>query len=96
MASGNVNLGRGVWKPAPSTPDLTGKSLMFQNLQNNKIKVMGTVAASEPANDDGALRCGPLGGPTSATSLEAMFPGQGFAYIWFWSDDGGELSFWHD
>jgi len=69
-------------------------SITFQNKSGNFILVKGTVGASAPSDDDGAVRYNPGQGERNV-SLSDLFPGVAATRVYAYAPTGAEVMVSH-
>ena len=81
----------GVWTQL-SNADIS--AITFQNKAGNFILVKGTVGATAPTNDDGAVRYNPGQGERNAL-LADLFPGIAATRVYAYAPTGAEVMVSH-
>ena len=69
-------------------------SITFQNKSGDYILVKGTVGASAPSDDDGAVRYNPGQGERNV-SLSDLFPGVAATRVYAYAPNGAEVMVSH-
>jgi len=69
-------------------------SITFQNKAGNFILIKGTVGASAPSDDDGAVRYNPGQGERNV-SLSDLFPGVAATRVYAYAPTGAEVMVSH-
>ena len=69
-------------------------AITFQNKSGNYILVKGTVGATAPTNNDGAIRYNPGQGERNV-SLSDLFPGISASRVYAYAPNGAEVMVSH-